>query len=412
MDSSTRLPMKWVSSLSKRPSLEAAVNEVTAQVSAAMDGPADLGLLFISSTFASEYPRLLPLIRERISVPVLIGCSGGAIVGTAPSESPEEIEDEPALALCLARLPGVTVQPFWVCEEDLPDLDSSPQSWVDCIGVDPAVTPQFILLSDPFTANINDLLQGLDFAYPGAVKLGGLASGSSRVNGLFLDDEYYDEGTVGVALSGPVLIKPIVSQGCRPVGPVFRVTDGDRNVLIELQEDEAGKQGDLEPAVDALQRILQDLSEEDRDLAQTSLFVGVAYSEFQENLYQGDFLIRNLLGIDPRAGAIAIGDRVRRGQRIQFHLRDAQASADDLEMLLKRYQRESGSEQSMAVLMFSCMGRGESLYDEPNFDSGLLRQYFPTIPTTGFFCNGEIGPIGGSTYLHGYTSVFGICCQP
>lgn len=404
--------MKWVSSLSKRPSLEAAVNEVTAQVREAMDGPADLALLFISSTFASEYPRLLPLVRERLSVPVLIGCSGGAIVGTAPDAAPEEIEDEPALSLCLGRLPGVTVRPFWVCEEDLPDLDSSPQAWIDCIGVDPAVNPQFILLSDPFTANIGDLLQGLDFAYPGAVKLGGLASGSSRVNGLFLDDEYYDEGTVGIALSGPLLLKPIVAQGCRPVGPVFRVTEGDRNVLIELQQDEDGKQGKAEPAVDALQRILGDLSEDDRELAQSSLFVGVAYSEFQEHLYQGDFLIRNLLGVDPRVGAIAIGDRVRPGQRIQFHLRDAQASADDLEMLLKRYQREAGTAQSMAALMFSCMGRGESLYDEPNFDSGLLRQYFPTIPLTGFFCNGEIGPISGSTYLHGYTSVFGICCQP
>ncbi|HEY9642461.1 MAG TPA: FIST C-terminal domain-containing protein, partial [Coleofasciculaceae cyanobacterium] len=124
-------------------------------------------------------------------------------------------------------------------------------------------------------------------------------------------------------------------------------------------------------------------------------------------LEQGDFLIRTLIGVDPRTGAIAIGDRVRPGQRIRFHLRDADASADDLEMLLKRYQPEIAA--PVGALIFACMGRGEGLYQEPNFDSQLFSRYFPHVPLSGFFCNGEIGPVGGTTFLHGYTSVFGIC---
>ncbi|WP_317134429.1 FIST C-terminal domain-containing protein [Leptolyngbya sp. 7M] len=136
----------------------------------------------------------------------------------------------------------------------------------------------------------------------------------------------------------------------------------------------------------------------------------MAQSAFKQQLEQGDFLIRNLLGVDPRTGAIAVGDRIRPGQRIQFHLRDATASADDLSTLLTRYRMHCTSTTSpVGALLFSCMGRGESLYEEPNFDSRLFTQHVGQISLSGFFCNGEIGPVGGTTFLHGYTSVFGIC---
>jgi small ligand-binding sensory domain FIST len=117
-----------------------------------------------------------------------------------------------------------------------------------------------------------------------------------------------------------------------------------------------------------------------------------------------------LLGVDPRVGAIAIGDRVRPGQRIQFHLRDARTSEEDLELLLHRYQKDSsGTTEAAGAVMFSCLGRGKGLYGKPDFDSQLFGRYLSNIQLSGFFCNGEIGPVGGSTFLHGYTSVFGIC---
>jgi small ligand-binding sensory domain FIST len=158
-----------------------------------------------------------------------------------------------------------------------------------------------------------------------------------------------------------------------------------------------------------LRELISNLSEKERMLAQHSLFVGVAMDVFKLTLQQGDFLIRSILGVDPSAGAIAIGDRVRPGQRLQFHLRDAEASAEDLELLLQRYQNQRTSEPSaVAALMFSCVGRGEGLYGQSNFVSERFRRYLQDIPVGGFFCNGEIGPIAGSTFLHGYTSVFGI----
>jgi small ligand-binding sensory domain FIST len=392
--------MQWANALSTRPSLEAAVADVVQRAVSSLTAPADLGLVFISSAFTSEYSRLLPLLAEKLSVRVLIGCSGGGVIGTTMEGQTQELEASPALSLTLAHLPGVNIQPFHIVGEELPDLDGPPNAWVDLVGVPSSETPQFILLSGSFSSGINDLLQGLDFAYPGSVTVGGQASGGGRI-ALFCNDRLYREGTVGLALTGNIVLETIVAQGCRPIGKPLQVTKADRNIIIELDEQV--------PLV-VLRDLIGSLNDADRMLAQNSLFVGVAMDEFKVALQQGDFLIRGILGVDPSAGAIAIGDRVRPGQRLQFHLRDAEASAEDLELLLQQYQDQSASEPSaVAALMFSCLGRGEGLYGKPNFDSQLFRRYLSNIPIGGFFCSGEIGPVAGSTFLHGYTSVFGIC---
>ncbi|BAY15933.1 hypothetical protein NIES21_17540 [Anabaenopsis circularis NIES-21] len=396
--------MQWANALSTRPSLEAAVTEVVQKTTSLLTAQADLGLVFISSAFASEYSRLLPLLAEKISVPVMIGCSGGGVIGTTTDGQTQEIEAEAALSLTLAHLPGVSLQVSHILAEELPDLDSSPDAWVNLIGVQPSATPQFILLSSSFSSGINELLQGLDFAYPGSVIVGGQASGGmGGRQALFCNDRLYREGTVALALTGNIVLETIVAQGCRPIGQPMQVTKAERNIILELDEQV--------PLV-VLRDLINSLSDQERTLAQHSLFVGVAMDEFKLSLQQGDFLIRSILGVDPAGGAIAIGDRVRPGQRLQFHLRDAEASAEDLEFLLEKYHnQEASSSSAIAALMFSCIGRGEGLYGKPNFDSSLFRRYFQNIPIGGFFCGGEIGPVGGNTFLHGYTSVFGICRQ-
>jgi small ligand-binding sensory domain FIST len=417
--------MQWISHLSTRPSLEAAVEEVVQRSQSALQTKADLGLVFIASTFASEFPRLMPLLQERLPGVPLVGCSGGGIIGMSQLGQTEEVEEKPALALVLASLPGVQVHTFHLGAEELPDLDSPPDAWVELMRIPPADQPNFVLLADPFSSSINDLLQGLDFAYAGSIKVGGLAS--TRVMGsnvaLFCDYKLYQEGIVGVALSGNLVLETIVAQGCRPIGQPYLVTEGERNILLALEEQPSADLGSRSRGavvsqkrtpLEVLQELIESLNEEDRSLAQHSLFVGVAQSEFKQTLEPGDFLIRNLLGVDPRIGAIAIGDRIRPGQRIQFHLRDAHASAEDLETLLQHYRRQHDTEDtaSAGALLFSCLGRGEGLYGEPNFDTRLFNRYLFNVPVTGFFCSGEIGPVGKNTFLHGYTSVFGICRQP
>ncbi|MGM3308747.1 FIST signal transduction protein [Anabaena sp. WFMT] len=395
--------MQWANALSTHHSLEAAVADVVQQAVSSLTAPANLGLVFISSAFTSEYSRLLPLLAEKLSVPVLIGCSAAGVIGTTSKSQTQEVEAEPALSLILAHLPGVNLQAFHVLADQLPDLDSSPDAWINLLGVPASPVPQFILLSSAFSSGTNDLLQGLDFAYPGSVVVGGQASGgfvSDRI-ALFCNNRLYRQGTVGLALSGDIVLETIVAQGCRPIGEPLQVTKAERNIILELDE--------KVPLV-VLRDLISNLSEQEKMLAQHSLFVGLAMNEFKLSLKQGDFLIRNLLGVDPSAGAIAIGDRVRPGQRLQFHLRDAQASAEDLEFLLQEYQDQSSNESSPSVaLMFSCVGRGAGLYGKSNFDSELFKRYLHDIPMGGCFCGGEIGPVSGRTFLHGYTSVFAIC---
>jgi small ligand-binding sensory domain FIST len=396
--------MQWVSVLSTCPSLEGAIAEVTERIQSTLVGEAHFGLVFLSGMFASEYPRLLPLLAARLPIQQIIGCGGGGVIGMSPSAAVREIEHEPALAVMVAHLPEVQIQTFHLAAGDLPDLDSSPQTWIDRIGVDPEQQPHFILLPDPATADINDLIQGLDFAYPTSVKVGGLASGLQRSDRpqLFFQNQLVT-GTVGVAFSGAIEFKAIVAQGCRPIGPIFQISDGERNILTQLETEP----GEKLSALEALQDVVQHLGEADRELAQNALFIGMARSAFPQTLEPGDFLIRNLLGVDPRSGAIAIGDRVRAGQRIQFHLRDRRASGEDLEFLLKCHCK-SNPQPAIAAFMFSCLGRGEGLYGQPDYDSQLFQHFQPEVPLAGFFCNGEIGPLSGTTFLHGYTSVYGL----
>lgn len=405
--------MQWVSALSTRASLEAAVKEVVEQAQQQLQGPPDLALIFISSAFASEYSRLMPLLREALSVPVCIGCSGGGVIGVNALGKAQEVEGEAALCLTLARLPGVQIHSFHLAAEDFPDLDSSPDAWIHLMGVPVEEQPQFVLMAAPTSPGVSELLQGLDFAYPSSVKVGGLASVNSLSgsSGLFRNDTYHPDGVVGIALSGNIVMDTIVAQGCRPIGHPYRVAAAERNIVTQLEEQTDGLEvcGLTQTPLEILQALFQDLNESDRALAQHSLFVGVAQSAFKQQLDQGDFLIRNLLGVDPKTGAIAVGDRIRPGQRIQFHLRDAAASAEDLRTLLARYQLQANGRSPVGALMFACMGRGAGLYEEPNFDSHLFNQYLDQVPLSGFFCNGEIGPVGGTTFLHGYTSVFGIC---
>ncbi len=405
--------IQWTNVLSTCPSLEGALTEISDRVKESIDVTPNLGIIFVSSAYASEYPRVIPLLLEKLPMSVVIGCGGGGIVGMESNSRVVEVEGNIAISLTAAYLPDVEIDSFHI-SQDLPDLDSPPESWIKLIDVPPQKKPQFILLSDPFTSKINDLLEGLDFAYSGSVKIGGLASSGQTPGSSALfyysqnrpGNALYREGTIGIALSGNIVLETIVAQGCRPIGPVYQIAKGDRNIILELTDE---NQKTL-PPLTMLRELVQTLDENDRQLAQHSLFIGMASDVFKQKLQQGDFLIRNILGVDPKLGAIAIGDRIRPGQRIQFHLRDATASAQDLSMLLSAYQ-ENQFNAPAGALMFSCLGRGEGLYQKPNFDSELFRSYLENIPLGGFFCSGEIGPVAGKTFLHGYTSAFGIIRQ-
>jgi small ligand-binding sensory domain FIST len=192
---------------------------------------------------------------------------------------------------------------------------------------------------------------------------------------------------------------PIVAQGCRPIGKPFKITQCEQNLLLEL---------DGQPTLQALEDMINELPDQDQELAHHSLFLGILNSPLKSGTSKKDYLIRNLIGLDVERGILAIGSMLRPGQLVQFHLRDRHASAEDLTQVLRRYARSTPTPPPAAALLFSCVGRGQNLYGVPNHDSDVFLKTVGRLPLGGFFCNGEIGPVEGATYLHGYTSCFGV----
>ncbi|MFQ6031018.1 MAG: FIST N-terminal domain-containing protein, partial [Dehalococcoidia bacterium] len=356
----------------------------------------DLAAAFVSAHHYNQYDSVPSLIREKLNSPLVLGCSGGGIIGNGL-----EVEQRPAVSITAASLPDVTLVDFHLESDKLPDLDAAPQAWEQLMQVTRDQDPQFVVLADPFSFPVQNLLLGLDFAFEQSSKIGGLASGGQQhgMNAMFQGDRVHHAGAVGVALHGNISVDTVVAQGCRPIGKPMRITKSNRNLLEEIDGD---------PPLAVLRALFQELSDRDKGLIRNSLFLGVVMDEFLDEPRQGDFLIRNVMGMDDKTGMLAIGEMLKEGQLVQFHLRDAETSAEDLTAVLERYAGENRENQVQGALLFSCLGRGQYLYGRPNHDTDVFRDKLGSVPLGGFFCNGEIGPVSGTTFLHGYTSSFGI----
>lgn len=389
--------MRWASAVSDKPVLEQAVRDCADLVRNQLGGcEPDLAIVFVSIHHAESYLHVPVLLRHSLPSKMLFGCSAGGVIGGG-----QEVEHRPGFSLTAAILPDVELIPSHVENNQLPDLDASPQKWEELVNSTTSNSPSFLILADPFTFQAENLLMGLDYAFPGSVKVGGLASGAHRggANSLYLNRDVFRSGAVVLAMHGNVAVKTIVAQGCRPIGTPMRVTKCQRNWLIELDDRRA-----LEVAAE----LFHSLNERDKELFRESLFLGIGMDKLRTEYRQGDFLIRNIIGVDRESSSLAIGELLSEGQIVQFHLRDAITSAEDLRTLLSRYANEAKDASPYGALLFSCLGRGMYLYNRPNHDTDMFRQLVGNLPLSGFFCNGEIGPVQGSTYLHGYTSSFGL----
>jgi small ligand-binding sensory domain FIST len=355
--------------------------------------PCDLACLFASTIYRASWTDLLASVIARLKPKVLIGCSGSGIIGGG-----QELEWVPAISITAAHLPGVRLFPFTVPPEEV-DRSSPGGFWIDQIGASPEAHPVFILFADPYTANPSKLVTELSATYRACPIVGGLVSGGDQAGDhlLFMGADVYREGAVGVAMTGNIAMDTVISQGCRPIGRPYVVTKSEENVIWQL----AGR-----PALSVLHEVLSGLSAEDRELAQRgSVFVGLAINEMKPAFGAGDFLIRNIVGIDPDSGAIAVADHVVGGQSLQFQLRDPSTSRQELRRLLQQVPRTL---PPAGALLFNCTGRGKSLYGVAHQDVKTIQMVSGKLPIGGFFCNGEIGPVGGVNLLHGYTASLGL----
>lgn len=362
----------------------------TAQIRSALgDRRVDLLLAFFTNHFEDEASTLAGHLREELEPSTLLGVSGEGVIG------PEhEHEGEPALSLWAAAFPdGTQVQPFRLEQAAVEETDTA-EAWTERLGgTGGEETPTTLLFADPFSLDVNTLFQRVNAALPVWTLVGGMASGAESPGqaALILDGEVYRDGAVGVTLSGAVRVDTVVSQGCRPIGPPYVITKLDRNIILEL-----GGQ----PPLARLNQIYSEASGEDRELMKRGVFLGRAIKETLAKFQRGDFLIRNLLGADERSGAVAVGDLLRLGTTVQFHVRDAVTAGEDLRALVA----PQATPAPAGALLFSCNGRGRRLFNTRDHDLGVVHEHLPGLPVAGFFCAGEFGPVGGRNFIHGHTA--------
>ena len=393
--------MQWSSAVSDSPSFTEAVTQASEQILANLDGKhPDLAVVFISSHHMPSYVVAPELLAETLGAKVLIGCSAAGVIGGG-----QEVERRPGIAISAAILPGVELSPFHLNQDELPSQDAGPEEWQALLGIRAEDCPAIMLLPDPFTLRSDHLLAGLDFAYPSTVKIGGLASGGGQpgANALFINDRSVRSGAVGVAFSGDLEVETIVAQGCRPIGEPLVVTESEINVISKL--------GDQTP-LEVLRDLFETAETREKRLIRRSLQIGIIMDRLAQNSSEGEFLIRNVLGADEEDGTLAVGELVQEGQVVQFFVRDAQAADEDLRLMLEEYiDNLDGGDIPASALLFSCIGRGQYLYGSPDHDTSVFTDIVADIPIAGFFSNGEIGPLGDQTFLHGYSASFALFKQ-
>ena len=367
--------MKFVSAVSLETEPERIAQDIHDQLAA--DEPFDLVVVFVRPQTDPDGAATLAGLHAQLASGCFVGCTAGGVVGAG-----REIEDHAATAVLAARLPGVQVDP-------LPDLDD------EDVNLAPSDLRACIVLVDPFSTATEALLRRLDELAPGVPVIGGVASWASAPgrNRLAQDGAVTNAGLVGVTLRGNVRVSTIVSQGCRPVGDLFTVTSSRSNLIQEL---------DGTPPLQVLEQVFAQASAEDQQLMRSGILIGRGVANRADDLGHGSFLIRVVLGADRESGAISVADRVREGEFIQFHVRDAQSARDDLEMLLTPQVFE---ETAAGALLFTCNGRGERFFGERDADVAIIENALgERVPVAGFFCGGEIGPIGAANFVHGYTA--------
>ena len=373
-----------------------AAAEAADRARAGLDPPCDLAVVFASGQHLGMAKWLLSEVHERLQPRVLIGCGAGGTLAAG-----RELEDTPGIVVWGASLPGAELETMHLTAERDAEgfrLLGLPASISESAGDEPAADESLLALCDPFSFPPEELLAALERTRPHVPVLGGLASASFAGGAVLLrDGEVHTDGAVAVRLRGAQVL-PCVSQGAGPVGPEMTITAAEANVIGQL----AGK-----PAMERLGEVIAALPEHERELAASGVLIGLVIDENRPEYERGDFLVRPIIGADRESGAIAIGEPVRVGQTVRLHVRDAASADEDLREALRAQAEALGSDGAAGALLFTCNGRGSHMFDLPDHDAAAVEDSLGA-PTAGFFCAGEIGPVGGRNFLHGFTATMAV----
>lgn len=381
------MPNKAASRLVLAKYSESLVKETAQSALHETGGRISCAFAFCSADYRPHIGDFLEILQVHGHIPVLVGCSGSGLIGTGA-----EAESTSGFTLLTLHLPRTQLLPFSFSGSTAPDWED-PDAWRRSVKGD-GMDAWFALV-DPVNVPVEQWLSSWSKAFPGVPCIGGLGSGGSGSDDIFIfrDHELLDGGGVALGFRGGVKIHTVVSQGCRPIGEALPVTGAEENIIQTLGS---------RPACQVLDEAFQSLSATEKARARGNLFAGLATTEYRDEFHRGDFLIRNILGADQSTGAVAVAALPRIGQTVQYQLRDGKTADDDLRDLSGLLAADGL--KPFASLLFSCGGRGRALFGAANHDAGVLAEIFTPHPSAGFFCNGEIGPVGGGNFVHGYTA--------
>jgi len=351
----------------------------------ATGGSALLAFAFVTPDYLPHIEEFSEIVRVDGHVTDLVGATGSGL-----TRDGEEDEDESGFSLLALGAPhaGFQIAPL---SQTMVEQASGSDFWRKRVAVtNPSA---WITLVNPFVFDTENWLAGWNASWPGVASVGGLAGGSENTEdaGVFFNGRIVDG--LAVSMTG-LRVLPVVSQGCRPIGEPLTVTRADSNVVYSLG---------ARPAYEALESAFEGLSDGEKATAKGNLFAGLAGTEYVEDFKPGDFLIRNILGADPSSGAVVIGGFPRVGQTLQYQLRDRTSADSEWRAILRHAAAESGR-APLASLLFACSGRGSHLFGSKGHDAGLLEDILGAHASAGFFCNGEIGPLGDRNFIHTYSA--------
>lgn len=371
--------MPYVAAMSEHADAAVAVGEAIGQVLDVLGPEPDLAVLFVSGSHTAEITNISGAVRHVLKPHSFAGATAVSVVGGG-----REVEERDGLSLWAGNLSG------WARSVRI-GARPTPEGGAELDDLDIGEAHSLILLADPYSFPVDGAIDLWGSQYPELTVLGGLASAAHTPKGnrLLLDAEIHDSGAVGILVGGATVVEPLVSQGCRPIGAPFVITAGDANFMAEL----GGR-----PALDRLRDMFDTLSDHEKLLVNQGLHIGRVIDERKVEFERGDFLIRAVMGADQQRGAVVIGEPARVGATVQFQVRDAITADDDLRELLGTHQPAEGA------LLFTCNGRGSHLFPEPDHDATLLGEAVPGGAVAGMFCAGEIGPVGGRNFVHGFTA--------
>ena len=354
-----------------------------------------LGLVFMSPKFFPQAETILEILRLHAQIPLLVGCSGGGLVANS-----EELENTNGLVLALYSLPGAKLKAIRFTQEQVEAADGE-NFWPVETGLAPDKVNGWLAFVDPFHLDGEKWLRSWNQNYSGVPVYGGLASGNfpEPHAQVYLNGEVFEDGGVAIAVGGEVTLAGVISQGCTPIGEAWTLTRVEQNLIRNIAN---------RPAYTVLTETVQSLPAEEQRKVQGNLHIGLVVNEYLEDFHRGDFLVRNLLGGDPNSGVLAVGALPRPGQTIQFQRRDAAAASEDLNDLLAREKSRLADMEIYGGCLFCCNGRGKNLFGRPSHDAELVQAHFGPTGIAGFFCNGEIGPIGDKNFLHGFTAALAL----